>query len=98
LVISCPSDKWQTALSMCEQELRRALEFGFEERELTEARSDILRSLDDAVGREKTLSSASWLQEILDAAENPSVPSEASERRSIVKPLIEALDVAACQK
>lgn len=97
LGISCSSDKWQPALSTCEQELRRALEFGFEQTELEETRAGVLRSLDEAVSREKTRSSASWLGEILEAAENRSVPVEASARRSIAKPLVAALDVDACR-
>jgi len=57
-----------------------------------------LRALEEQVSREKTRSSSSWLQELLDAAENRSVPVDANTRREITKPLVEALDVEACRK
>ncbi len=98
LGIQCRADKWQAALTSAEHELRRAIEFGFEEKELAEARADVLRSLEESVSREKTRSSASWLGELLDACENRSVPTSAATRRELAKPLVEALDVAACQK
>src|SRR5207247_380283 len=48
--------------------------------------------------REKTRSSASWVAELLDAAENPSVPSAAETDRAIMKPLVAAMELEACKK
>lgn len=98
LGIQCRAEKWQAALTSAEHELRRAIEFGFEEKELAEARADVLRGLEESVAREKTRSSTSWLGDLLDASENRSVPTNALTRREIAKPLVEALDVATCQK
>ncbi len=96
LSISANPDKWEAALAAGEQELRRALEFGFQQGELDEVRADALRSLDEAVAREATAPSRRLLGRILAAAENPTVPTNAATRRDIVKPAIEALTIEAC--
>jgi len=96
LNISCPPEKWKEALAFCEQELRKALEFGFQQAELDEIRADALRSLDEAVERESTAHSGALLGALLTAAENRFVPTNASTRRAYAKPAIEALTVEAC--
>jgi zinc protease len=97
LSISCTPEKWQAALSICEQELRRAQQFGFQEAELEEVRAEALRGLDEAVEREKTAHSAGLVNEILTAVEERYVPADASTRRSILRPAIAALTVEGCQ-
>src|SRR5262245_5930775 len=97
LQISCAPEKWRAALATCEQELRRALEFGFQQAELDEVRAEALRGLDEAVEREPTAHSNALLGSILTAAEERFVPTDAKTRRSILKPAIEALTVEGCQ-
>lgn len=96
--ITCAPDKWSEALVVGEQELRRALQFGFQEAELAEVRADALRGLDEAVEREPTAHSRSLLQRILNAAETRYVPTDAESRRAIFRPAIEALTVEACHE
>jgi len=96
LRIACVPEQWEDALAFCEQELRRALEFGFQQAELDEVRADMLRQLDEGVEREPTTSSRSLLAAILAAAEEPSVPTDAETDRRIIKPAIEGLTVEAC--
>jgi zinc protease len=98
LAVSCAPDRWKDALSSCEKELRRALEFGFDASELAEIRADLLRSLDEAVEREKTAPSSGYVELLLDAAENPVLPNGAEAQRRLMKPMIDALDVEACHK
>src|SRR4029079_6825006 len=98
LSISCTPEKWAQALAACELELRRAVEFGFEDSELAEVRANRLRNLDEAVDREKTRASASCVSELVRAAEERQVPTAAATDRSILKPLIEALDAKACSE
>jgi len=98
LTINCNPESWREALAFCEQELRRALEFGFQEAELAEARADALRSLDEAVEREPTAHSRGILGRILGAAESPFVPTDAATRREILRPAIEALTIEACHE
>ncbi len=97
LVVSKP-ETWEEGLSSCEQELRKAVKFGFQQEELDEIRADALRSLDEAVVRESTRSTISYVGSILYAAENRSVPANAETRRSIYKPAVEKLTIEACHK
>jgi len=96
LSIGCTPENWQAAIGAGEQELRRALEHGFQDAELDEVRANALRGLDEAVARESTAPSRRLLSQILSAAENPSVPTDAATRRDIVRPTVEALTVEAC--
>jgi len=98
LSIQCEPAKWQAALAQCAQELRRALEHGFRQPELDEVRADALRALDEAVEREATRPSSSLVNEILTAAEERQVPSDAATDRSIFKPAIEALTIESCHE
>ena len=98
LSISCQPEKWQESLAVCEQELRRALAFGFQQAELDEVRANALRGLDEAVEREKTRSSLSIMAELLAATEERTVPTNAETDRSILRPAIEALTVEACHE
>ena len=97
LSIACAPEKWQLAFPAAEQELRKALEFGFRQAELDEVRADALRGLDEAVEREKTAHSNALLSELLSAAEEPFVPTDAATARAILKPAIEALTIESCQ-
>ena len=98
LYVTAAPDKWREALAFCEQELRRAQLFGFQQPELDELRADILRGLDEAVEREPTARSKGLLGAIVSAAENRRVPMNAVARRALVRPAVEALTVAACHQ
>jgi zinc protease len=58
----------------------------------------VLRSLDEAVDRERTRSSRSWAVEIVTAAEERHVPIAAATEREIIRPMVEALDVETCHE
>jgi zinc protease len=95
-VTSTPA-RWEEAFSAAEYELRRALTFGFRQAELEELRANWLRSLDEAVEREPTRHSGSFLSQLLTAAEERYVPTDAAADRALTRPLVEALTVEACQ-
>ncbi len=94
--IRCTPEKWKEALAAGEQELRRALEHGFQQAELDEIRANALRGLDEAVERQASADSRRLLGRILNAAENATVPTSAETRRTVLKPAIEALTVEGC--
>ena len=98
LQVSAEPDKWKPALEAAELELRRALQWGFRQAELDEVRADWLRSLDEAVERQRTRDSRRLLGEILAAAEERYVPTDAATDRALRKPAIEALTVEACHE
>jgi zinc protease len=96
LSVTAVPGKWKEAFAFAEQELRRALEHGFQEAELNEVRADMLRSLDEGVEREKTRSSLSFMGEILAAAEERSVPTDAETDRRILRPIVLGLTAKSC--
>jgi zinc protease len=85
LSVTSKPERWEEGLAFCEQELRKAIEFGFQQAELDEVRADALRSLDEAVEREKTLSSQSFLGQIVSASEDR-VVTRLSRRRGARAP------------
>jgi zinc protease len=96
LSITCPPEEWEAALAAGEQELRRALEHGFHQAELDEVRAEALRGLDEAVERAPTRHSLRLVGELLLAAEERYVPTDARTDREILRPAIEALTLDAC--
>ena len=98
LSITCDPDKWEAALSLAEQELRRALEHGFQQAELDEVRGDNLLALGEAVEREATRSSGSYLGSLLAAAVGDDVPTTAATNAAVLGPVYEALTVEACHE
>ena len=96
-IVATPA-RWEEALKQGETELKRALEHGFQAAELEEVRADVLRSLQEAEQREATRSSASWVAEILQAAQHRYVPMAAADRRRLLEPAVKALDAEACSE
>jgi len=60
----CKPEDWKSALTLVEQELRRALEFGFTESELTEAKAIVGRLYKEAASQMGTRQSRSLADEI----------------------------------
>ncbi|MFT4540318.1 MAG: zinc protease [Planctomycetota bacterium] len=84
LTVMCQPDKWEAAMVEAVTELRKALQFGFQESELNEVRADFLRSLDEAVARESKADSRQLLAVLLDVIENGGVASNAMTAREIL--------------
>ncbi len=96
LTVESEPEFWEQALAAGIIELRLALEFGFQEAELEEVRAGMQRSLDEAVEREPTASSAALREAILLAIEEDVVPTDAKTDRDILGPALEALTTADC--
>lgn len=62
--LNCRPDQWQAALAVAEQELRRALEHGFQPEELAEAVAEMTNNLEQAVRTAPTRRSADLADEI----------------------------------
>lgn len=52
--VDCKPENWEAALAIAEQELRKALEFGFTEAELKEAKANMLNSFENAAEQADT--------------------------------------------
>ncbi len=57
--VTCEPDKWQPALALAEQQLRQALQFGFTQAEVDEARANMLQGYQQAVREAPTRQSRS---------------------------------------
>ncbi|HTE05784.1 MAG TPA: insulinase family protein, partial [Planctomycetota bacterium] len=97
LSVTAQPGKWKDALTVAEQELRRAVTYGFQAAELDELRKNALHDLDEGVAREATRASSSYVNEILGAAEDRYVPTDAATDRALFKPAIEALSAKVVQ-
>lgn len=52
--VTAAEDRWQEAIPMLEQEFRRALEHGFTDAEISEAKANLLNAYEEAVKRKDT--------------------------------------------
>lgn len=93
---SCKNGQWRQAFAACEQEVRRAVEFGFEASEVAEATAGWLRDLDDAVERESSRSSISIINDIIGEIEYLTIPRDAATNRNIFEVAIRKLTPADC--
>ena len=64
--LSCKPEQWQAALALAEQELRRALEFGFQPSELAEATANLRNNLEQEVRTASTRRSEGLANELTD--------------------------------
>jgi zinc protease len=98
LNLSAAPEKWQEALTQAYVELRKALNFGFNQAELDEIRAGLIRSLDESVQREAKAHSQALLGAVLSAVENGGVPSDAATDRETITDALNALTVEDCLK
>lgn len=67
MAVTCRADQWQAALGVADQELRRALQHGFQQPELDEVRASFRNSLEQAVKTASTRRSDGLADEIAEA-------------------------------
>jgi len=96
LSLNTEPGKWKEGLLAAEDELRRALKFGFQQVELEEVRANYLLGLKEAIEREPTQHSRSILGGILSACEEAVVPTDAQTDFDIFNPAIENLTTDVC--
>ena len=96
-VISQP-DQWQAGMTGAILELRKALEFGFQESELNEVRAGMRRQIEESVQREATEDSRALLGAILALAEDQAVPTNAVTDLDLMGSYLEELTVEDCHK
>lgn len=96
LSVTADGEQWEEGMKAAYVELRRALNYGFQEAELEEIRANLRLSLDEAVEREATASSASMREAILQTIEEGGVVSNAETDREIYLPALEAMTVEDC--
>ncbi len=94
--LSCKADQWAAALGVADQELRRALEHGFQSAELREVVARQINSLEQAVKTAPTRHSNSIAEEIAQSLLDREVYTSAEDDLALLKPALEKLTPADC--
>lgn len=96
--LTCRQDQWAAALAVGDQELRRALEYGFQPAELAEVVANFRNSLDQAVKTAPTRRSESLASEICDTLVDRNVFTAPADDQALYGPALEHVTVDDCVK
>jgi len=94
--LNCKAEQWAAALALGEQELRRALEHGFQPAELREIVARQLNSLEQAVKTAATRHSDGLADEIAEGLLDREVFTTPADDLVLYKPVLEKVTVADC--
>jgi len=89
-------DQWRAALALIEQELRRALEHGFQTSELREAVANVRNSLDQQVRTAATQRSGEIATTIIQSLVNRTVFTAPETERAVLTPTLDKVTPADC--
>jgi zinc protease len=96
VTLTCKPGQWADALAVGEQELRRALEHGFQPGELKEVVASFSNSLDQAVKTAATRRSGPLANEIAGSIANREVFTHPVAERALLQPALERVTAADC--
>ncbi len=96
LALNCREDQWAAALAVAEQELRRALEHGFQPAELKEVVANYRNGLEQAVKTASTRRSDGIADEIVDSLLDRNVYTPPEEDLALYGPALEKMNVNDC--
>ncbi|MCB1228187.1 MAG: insulinase family protein [Verrucomicrobiales bacterium] len=88
---SCDPSKWQAALSLIEQELRRAIEYGFSAAEFEEARATVLQQLRLKASQADTRRSRDLADGLVNQLSSRKVFTAPADDLARVQPILETL-------
>jgi len=94
----CKPENWKEAIAVIEQELRRALEFGFTASELAEARANVQRMYEDAAKQMGTRQSRQLADQIADRLGSRRIFTNPAEDLPRVTASLEAITVESCRE
>ena len=94
--VTAANDRWQEALPVLEQEFRRALEHGFNQAELDEAKANLLNSLEQEVKRAPTRASDGFASAIARTLNEDSVLTAPETDLDVGKQGLAAATVESC--
>jgi len=94
--VTCAPDQWQAALNVGEQELRRALKFGFTPAELKEAVANFSNELEQADRTAYTRRSEQLADEIADSIVQKEVFTSPAQDLALFKPALEKVTADDC--
>jgi zinc protease len=89
-------DRWQEAVPVLEQEFRRAMEHGFTEAELTEAKANILNPYEQAVQQKSTRKSEAIAKELVKTITSDTIFSTPETNLELVRNGLDSVNLANC--
>jgi zinc protease len=95
-ITTTKAEQWRPALAVAEQELRRALEHGFQPAELREATANLANALDDAVKQASTRRSPSLAAGLVGTIAGKNVFDHPTAERDLLKPALAKITVEDC--
>jgi len=96
--LTCKPELWAETLAVAEQELRRALQYGFQPAELTEARANLLNALEQAARTAPSRRSPDLAAEIVAALVQDDVLTTPADDLALLKPALEKITVDDCNE
>jgi zinc protease len=96
--VTAADDRWQEVVPVIEKEFRRAMEHGFTESELAEAKSNLLNAYEQQVKQKATRKSEGIATVLARSINDKSVFSDPETDLEIAKRSLDAIDVAACHQ
>jgi zinc protease len=94
--ITAADDRWQEVVPIIEREFRRAMEYGFTDSELAEAKSNVLNAYEQEVKQKATRKSEGIATALAKSINDQSVFSDPETDLEIAKRSLDAIDAAAC--
>jgi zinc protease len=94
--LTCKADQWSTALPVAEQELRRALQHGFQPAELQEVVSNYRNALEQAVKTAPTRRSGELADTIVETLNDREVFTSPETDLKITRPALDKITVDEC--
>ena len=96
--ITAADDRWQDAVPILEQEFRRAIDHGFTDAELAEAKSNILNAYQQQVKQKATRESEVLATALAKSINDNSVFSDPETDLALAKSALDAIDLASCHQ
>ena len=89
--VSCKPENWKACLIFIENDLRKTLQFGFNDQELALFKKEYLSRLDTAVNSMSTGNSNGYMGQILRSISDKTPFQDALQTRDLEKPIVEEL-------
>lgn len=86
----CPPDKWKESLGLIEQNLRKALKFGFTQSEVEQVKKERRAELERAVKSADTRESGQLARQIINSLNSRRVFQSPAQEKALLAPMIEA--------
>jgi zinc protease len=94
--LTCKAEQWSDALAVADQELRRALQHGFQPAELKEVVANLINDLEQAVKTAPTRHSNSLADEIANSLRDREVFTSPADDLALLRPALEKITPDEC--